>query len=81
MTAAIMFAILILAVIGMPLFAVMGGSAVVNFWREGIDLQAVVIEFYQLDNLRNQLIVAQNRQSAIFLFEKRRTVTKEFMGV
>lgn len=48
MTAAIMLALLLLAVVGMPLFAVMGSSAVVNFWRAEIDLQVVVIEFYQL---------------------------------
>ena len=48
MSPAIMLAILVLAVIGMPLFAVMGTSAVVNFWRAEIDFQAVIIEFYQL---------------------------------
>ncbi len=36
------------AVIGAPLFAVIGGSAMVSYWRAGIDMQALIIEFYQL---------------------------------
>jgi len=39
---------LFLAVIGTPLFAVMGASSLFGFWRAEIDLQAVLIEFHQL---------------------------------
>ncbi len=48
MTIFLLAAIAALAVIGTPLFALMGGSALVNYARSGIDPQAVIIEFYQL---------------------------------
>ena len=35
-----------LALLGAPLFAVIAASAMSGFTREGIDLQAIVIEFY-----------------------------------
>ncbi len=40
--------IIVFALIGTPLFAVMGLSALVNHYRAEIDLQAVIINFYQL---------------------------------
>ena len=48
MTLLIITIIVILAIIGTPIFAVMGSSAMINYWREGIDQQAVIIEFFQL---------------------------------
>ena len=45
-----LFAI-IFALIGVPLFAVMAFSALVSHWQAGIDLQAVIISFYQLTEL------------------------------
>ena len=48
MTILIIISVFILAIIGTPIFAVMGGSALINFWMDGTNLQAVVIEFYQL---------------------------------
>ena len=50
MSIAIAIALLALTVIGTPLFAIMGGSALLSFWRAEIDLQAVIIEFYQLSS-------------------------------
>ncbi len=38
--------LVLLALLGAPLFAVIAASAMWGFTREGIDLQAVVIEFY-----------------------------------
>jgi len=38
--------LVILALLGAPLFAVIAASAMLGFTREGIDLQAVAIEFY-----------------------------------
>jgi C4-dicarboxylate transporter DctM subunit len=38
--------LLLLALLGAPLFAVIAASAMSGFTREGIDLQAIVIEFY-----------------------------------
>ena len=40
--------IIVIAVIGTPLFAVLGLSALINHWRAEIDLQAIIINFYQL---------------------------------
>ncbi len=48
MSALLLISILFLAVLGAPLFAVIGGSALINYWRAGIDMQALVIEFYQI---------------------------------
>lgn len=48
MTILIIIAVIILAIIGTPIFAVMAGSAMINFWMNEINLQAVIIEFYQL---------------------------------
>lgn len=42
---------LILALIGVPLFAVMAQSALFGHWSEEIDLQAVIISFYSLAEL------------------------------
>ena len=38
--------LVVLALLGAPLFAVIAASAMVGFTREGIDLQAIAIEFY-----------------------------------
>jgi len=38
--------LVILALLGAPLFAVIAASAMLGFTREGIDLQAIAIEFY-----------------------------------
>jgi len=38
--------LVLLALLGAPLFAVIAASAMLGFLREGIDLQAVAIEFY-----------------------------------
>ena len=40
--------IIIVAIVGTPLFAVLGLSAIINHWHAEIDLQAVIINFYQL---------------------------------
>jgi tripartite ATP-independent transporter DctM subunit len=44
--AALPFLLLLLALLGAPLFAVIAASAMIGFTREGIDLQAIAIEFY-----------------------------------
>ena len=46
MMAALPFLLLLLALLGAPLFAVIAASAMIGFTREGIDLQAIAIEFY-----------------------------------
>jgi len=46
MIAALPFLLLLLALLGAPLFAVIAASAMIGFTREGIDLQAIAIEFY-----------------------------------
>ncbi len=38
--------LVLLALLGAPLFVVIAASAIWGFTQEGIDLQAVVIEFY-----------------------------------
>ena len=38
--------LILLALLGAPLFAVIAGSAMLGFMREDIDLQAIAIEFY-----------------------------------
>jgi tripartite ATP-independent transporter DctM subunit len=38
--------LILLALLGAPLFAVIAASAMLGFTKEGIDLQAIVIEFY-----------------------------------
>ncbi|HET6593151.1 MAG TPA: TRAP transporter large permease subunit [Xanthomonadales bacterium] len=38
--------LVLLALLGAPLFAVIAASAMLGFMREGIDLQAIAIEFY-----------------------------------
>ena len=43
--------VLILALSGMPLFAVMAISAMISHHREGIDQQAVMISFYRLTDM------------------------------
>ncbi len=48
MTILIFSGIVLLAIIGTPLFAVMGGSAMLHYWNADISLQAVPIEFFQL---------------------------------
>lgn len=48
MTILILLCITLLAVIGTPLFAVMGGSAILNYWMADIPLQAVSDEFFGL---------------------------------
>jgi len=40
--------LLIIALLGAPLFAIIGASALYGFYTEGIDLAAVAIEFYRL---------------------------------
>ena len=44
--AALPFLLLLLALLGAPLFAVIAASAMIGFTNEGIDLQAIAIEFY-----------------------------------
>ena len=46
MIAALPVLLLLLALLGAPLFAVIAASAMLGFGREGIDLQAIAIEFY-----------------------------------
>ena len=46
MIAALPLLLLVLALLGAPLFAVIAASAMIGFTREGIDLQAIAIEFY-----------------------------------
>jgi tripartite ATP-independent transporter DctM subunit len=38
--------LILLALLGAPLFAIIAASAMLGFWKEGIDLQAIAIEFY-----------------------------------
>jgi tripartite ATP-independent transporter DctM subunit len=38
--------LVLLALLGAPLFAIIGASAMLGYLREGIDLQAIAIEFY-----------------------------------
>ena len=38
--------LILLALLGAPLFAVIAASAMWGFSKEGIDLQAIAIEFY-----------------------------------
>ena len=40
--------LLVLALLGAPLFAVIAASALAGFAANGIDLSAVVIEFYRM---------------------------------
>jgi TRAP-type mannitol/chloroaromatic compound transport system permease large subunit len=40
--------LLVLALLGTPLFAVIAASALLGFQREGIDLSVVAIEIYRL---------------------------------
>ena len=40
--------LLLLALLGAPLFAVIAGSALLGFYRSDVDLSVVVIEFYRL---------------------------------
>ncbi len=42
---------LILAVVGVPLFAVMAFSALVGYWQADLDPQGIIISFYQLTDL------------------------------
>ena len=48
MTILISIFICLMAILGTPLFAVMGGSAMLNFWSIDTSLQTVVIDFYDL---------------------------------
>ncbi|HXV82282.1 MAG TPA: TRAP transporter large permease subunit, partial [Candidatus Binatia bacterium] len=41
-------ALLGLALLGAPLFAVIAAGAIVGFYRAGIDLSVVAIEFYRI---------------------------------
>ena len=43
--------LLLMALAGAPLFAVIGASALAGFWLAGIDLQAVIIEIYRLTEM------------------------------
>jgi len=43
--------LLLVALAGAPLFAVIGASALAGFWLAGIDLQAVIIEVYRLTDM------------------------------
>jgi len=47
----LIIAIILLAVLGTPLFAIIGASALWNFHQAGIDPQAVVIDFWGLAEL------------------------------
>ena len=43
--------LLLLALIGAPLFAVIAASALLGFQSEGVDLAVVAIEFYRLSEM------------------------------
>jgi C4-dicarboxylate transporter DctM subunit len=47
-TGAVAIALLVLTLLGAPLFAVIGAGALVGFEREGVDLSVVAIEFFGL---------------------------------
>ena len=51
MTLLIPAALLALALLGMPLFAVIAASALIGFSREGVDLSVVAINIYSLSEL------------------------------
>jgi len=51
MTILIAIAVLLICLAGVPLFAVMGISSLLNYWHGGISFQSAVIEFYQLGSL------------------------------
>ena len=44
-------ALLLAALAGAPLFAVIGASALIGFWLAGIDGQAVIIEIYRISDM------------------------------
>lgn len=48
MTSLISFGIFLLAIVGTPLFAVIGAMAMISFGRDGGDLQSVILAFYDL---------------------------------
>ena len=48
MTILIFLVVGLLALCGTPLFIVMGGSTMLNWWNADVDLQAVIIDFNQL---------------------------------
>ena len=53
MTATLLFLLLILfAILGAPLFAVLLAVAMVGFHSRGIDLSAVAIEIYRIAEVR-----------------------------
>ncbi len=43
--------LLLAALAGAPLFAVIGASALIGFWLAGIDAQAVIIELYRITDM------------------------------
>jgi len=47
-TLLVAFGLLVLTLLGAPLFAVIGASAMIGFHREGVDLSVVAIEFFGL---------------------------------
>ena len=52
MTSALVTLVLLLAALaGAPLFAVIGASALIGFWLAGIDGQAVIIEIYRISDM------------------------------
>ncbi len=50
MTILIILILALLAIVGTPLFAIIGGAAMINYARADLDLQSVMIEFYQLSS-------------------------------
>lgn len=44
-------ALLLLAALGMPLFAVIAGAALLGFYSAGYDPTVVAVEFYRLGDL------------------------------
>ena len=51
MTILIAIAVLLICLAGVPLFAVMGISSLLNYWHGGISFQSAIIEFYGLSSL------------------------------
>ena len=56
MTILIYGVFILLAALGAPLFAIIAGLAMLNFYRDGTDIQAVAIEVYRLTS--NPVLIA-----------------------
>lgn len=51
MTAVVSSAVLLICLVGVPLFAVMGISTLLSYWHSGIPFKSAIIDFYQLGSL------------------------------